>query len=422
MGLEQYRSDMEMCCRCSICKFVPMERISQNQHSYVCPSVARFNFNAYSGGGRMAIGISLLEKRIDYSDKLLDVMYNCQMCGACDVSCKYAMDMEVLEPLNELRIQCVEKGRTLPALDKAVAGLRKLGTLSGRARGKGVDWSKGLKAKDAGEKKVHVLYHAGCRVTADRSQAKVARDTVEMLQMAGLDVGIYAGEERCCGGRAYEMGYKNDFMRQAGWMAEQIQKSGAETLVTGCAECYSTFKVLYDRFGFKGRIEVLHATELLERLIEDGKLKPQRAVAARVTYHDPCHLGRLGEPYIHWQGRAVPGQIRVFDPPKEFRRGSFGSYDAPRQVLRHIPGLELREMDRIKEYAWCCGAGGGVKESNPEFARWTARERIAEAETTGASLLATACPGCAENLKTAAEKSTSALQIVDVAELLKRSL
>jgi len=98
MGLEDYRADMEMCCRCSICKFVPMERITGKRHSGVCPSVARFNFNAYAGGGRMAVGISLLEKRIDYSDKLLDVVYNCQMCGACDISCKYAMDMEVLEP------------------------------------------------------------------------------------------------------------------------------------------------------------------------------------------------------------------------------------------------------------------------------------------------------------------------------------
>jgi len=188
--------------------------------------VARFNFNAYSGGGRMAIGISLLEKRIEYSDKLLEVVYNCQMCGACDISCKYAMDMEVLEPLNELRIQCVENGHTLPALDKAVSLMRETGAMTPGTQGRRGDWAEGLGAKDAAEQKVQVLFLAGCRTAGDKSLWPAARDTVSLLQTAGVDMGILGDRERCCGGRAYQMGYKADFLKQAKQTVALIKNPG----------------------------------------------------------------------------------------------------------------------------------------------------------------------------------------------------
>jgi Fe-S oxidoreductase len=201
-----------------------------------------------------------------------------------------------------------------------------------------------------------------------------------------------------------------------------IKKSGAEILVTGCADCYYAFKVLYDKFGMKGDLQVLHATEYLASLIRDGKLKPTKEVGIKVTYHDPCHLGRLGEPYIHWEGKPVPGHIRIFDPPKEFRRGTYGVYEPPRDVLKSIPGLKLVEMDRIKEYAWCCGAGGGVKETNPEFAKWTARERIEEAQSTGAEAIVTACPGCEQNFGATIKENGSSLKVYDVVELLEKAI
>jgi Fe-S oxidoreductase len=422
MALEDYRSDMEMCCRCSICKFVPLEKLKENQHSYVCPSIARYNFHAYAGGGRMGFGVALLDKRFDYSDKLLEVVYNCQMCGACDISCKYAMDMEVLEPINEVRIKCVEDGHTLPALDSTINSLRKQGTMVAGARARRGDWAEGLEVKDFTKQKAKVIYHAGCRVCYDRDMWKVAQDTMTLLQKAGVDVGIAGEHEMCCGSRAYQTGYKEDFLKQAKSTMALLGKSGAETLVTGCADCYHAFKVLYDKFGLKGKLEVLHTTEYLARLIKEGKLKPARKVEVKVTYHDPCHLGRLGEPYIHWQGKPVPGHIRIFDPPKEFRRGTYGVYEPPRDVLRSIPGLKLVEMDRIKEYAWCCGAGGGVTETNPEFARWTARERIGEAESTGAEAIVTACPGCERNFSDTMKESGSSLKVYDVVELLRKAI
>jgi Fe-S oxidoreductase len=217
------------------------------------------------------------------------------------------------------------------------------------------------------------------------------------------------------------MGYEEDLIRQAKQHLELFRKSGAGILVTSCSDCYHAFKVLYDKCGINLGLEVLHTTEYFDRLIKAGKLNPTNKVMAKVTYHDPCHLGRLGEPYIHWEGKEIPGHIRLFDPPKEYRRGTHGVYEPPRDVLKSIRGLELVEMDRIKEYAWCCGAGGGVKETNPEFALWTARERIAEAESTGAEAIVTACPGCEQNLNDAAREIGSRLKVYDLVELLEKA-
>jgi Fe-S oxidoreductase len=422
MALEDFRGDMETCCRCSACKFIPLEKGKGFQHINICPSVARYNFHAYSGGGRMSVGVAMLDRRLEYTDKLLEVIYNCMMCGGCDISCKYAMDMEVLEPLYEVRIKCVADGQTLPHLDRVIASLRKRGSLVPGARGGRGDWCAAIDVKDFTRQKVKVIYHAGCLTCCDKSMWQVAQATIALLQKAQVDVGVAGAAESCCGGRAYQMGYQEDAISQAKRNIEVFQKSGAEILVTGCSDCYHAFKVLYDKLGLKANMEILHTTEYFARLIKAGKLKPTREIRARVTYHDPCHLGRLGEPYVHWQGKQVQKHMRVFDPPKTFRRGTYGVYEPPREIIRSIPGVRLTEMDRIKEYAWCCGAGGGVRETNPEFARWTALERIKEAESTGAEALVTACPRCEISFQDAIKENGSTLEVYDVVELLAKAV
>ena len=422
MALEDVRDEMETCRRCSACKFMPFEKVTGAQPVNVCPSISRYNFHTYSAGGRMVNGVALLEKRIDFSPKFMEVMYNCQMCGACDVSCKYAMDMEVMEPIYETRIKAVGEGHTDPALDKVINSLRKQGTMVPGAKIKRGDWAEGLGLKDCTREKVDVVFHVGCQTSFNKDMWKLANTTAILLQKAGVNFGIAGENETCCGGRAYQMGYKEDFLAQAKKNMAMIKKSGAKTLVTGCADGYQAFKVLYDKFDLKGELEVLHISEYLDRLIKEGKLKPKKKVDITVTYHDPCHLGRLGEPFIHWKGKEIPGHIRIFEPHKEFRRGTYGVYEPPRNVLKSIPGLKLVEMNRIKEYTWCCGAGGGVNEYNPEFSMWTAVERIKEAESTGAAAIATTCPWCVKNFIEAVKAKGSSLKVYDVIELLDKSV
>lgn len=421
MTIEDYRDNMEMCCRCSLCKFIPLEMIKGYGHATCCPSIGRFKFHAYSGGGRLNMAVALLSGRIEVTDKLLEIVYNCQMCGACDISCKYAMDMEVMDPINEFRIHCVETHHTIPALDRVISILEKQGTMVSGSKADRGKWARNLEVKDLSRDKTAVLYHAGCRVCFDERMGKVARATITLMQKAGVDVGIAREQEQCCGGRAYQMGYKDDFLRQARRNLELFKRSEAKTLVTGCSDCYHAFRVLSDKFGMMGDLQVLHTTEYFDALIKAGKIKLTQKVVAKVTYHDPCHLGRLGEPCIHRDGKELPVHLHTADPPRTFRRGTYGVYQPPRDVIKSIPGLELVEMHRTREYAWCCGGGGGVRETNPEFAQWTARERIAEAESTGAEVLVSACPGCEANLDEAAREMGSKLQVFDFVELLERA-
>jgi Fe-S oxidoreductase len=421
MGLEQYKGDMEMCCRCSACKFVPMQQIKSHQYSYVCPSISRYNFHSYSGGGRMNIGAAALKNGTDYTDKLKHIIYNCQLCGACGVSCNYAMDMEVLQPITEFRLQAVKDGQTDPALDKAVKGMKASGSMV-PVKGKRGGWAKGLGIKDATKEKCEVLFHVGCLTSYDPSLQKLARATAKILQKAGIDFGIAGDAETCCGGRAYQMGYEDAFLAQAKKNMALVKKCGAHTIVTGCADGHQAFKVLYDKYKLKGDIRVFHIAEYVDRLVHEGKLKLRRKVDLNVTYHDPCRLGRLGEPWVHWEGRKIPGDRFVFDPPKEYRRGTKGVYEPPRDVLKAIPGVSLTEMTRIKEYAWCCGAGGGVSESNPDFALWTARERIDEAVSTGAEALVTACPWCEKTFIEAIQATGANLKVYDIVELVEKAI
>jgi len=361
----------------------------------------------------------MLRNKTSYNDKLKEIVYNCQMCGACGVSCNYAMDIEVMEPISEFRIRCVQDGQTHPALEKVITSLRTTNSMVS-VTGKRSDWALGMNLKDITKDKVEVFYFAGCLSSYEKHN--LAQSIARLLQQAGVNFGIAGEAEMCCGGRAYQMGYEADFLAQAKKNMALIQKTGIKTLVTGCADCYQAFKVLYDKFNLKGDLQILHITEYLRQLIQAGKLTLSRRVDLNVTYHDPCRLGRLGEPWIHWEGTQMPGTRYMFDPPKEYRRGEHGVYEPPRDVLRSIPGLILTEMDRIKEYAWCCGAGGGVNESNPEFSIWTAKERIEEAESTGARTLVTACPWCEKNFDEAIKATGSKLKVFDIVELVENAI
>ena len=372
----------------------------------------------------MIAALALLDGRIDYTDKLVEIIYQCQMDGACDVSCKVNRDMDPLEVMLELRAKCVEEGQVLPAHMVMIESLKSDDNPLGEPKAERGKWAEGLDVKDIAKEKADVLYFAGCRYSFDQDLRKITRDALSLLKTAGVDVGISGKEEACCGGRAFEIGYRGELTKYAEHNMETWNAAGVRTVVTPCSDCYGAFKFQYPRLGKEMNFEVLHITEYLDRLIKEGSLKPTNKVPMQVTYHDPCHLGRLSEPYIPWEGveRKVLGQVIVKDPPKDYRRGTSGIYEPPRDVLRSIPGLELVEMERTKEYAWCCGAGGGVKEAYPEFALSTADERIEEAMATGAEALVTSCSWCERNFRDALERSGAKIKLYDTVELLIEAL
>ena len=144
------------------------------------------------------------------------------------------------------------------------------------------------------------------------------------------------------------------------------------------------------------KFDTLHMVEYIDKLIKENKLKIHKKVPLKVTYHDPCHLGR--------------------------HLGDNGVYDAPRNVLQSVPGIELVEMQRNRENAWCCGAGAGVSQANEDLALWTANERLKEAQAMGAQALVTACPWCVRNFKDAVKKYGESMEIYDISEIACKAL
>jgi len=422
---EDYEHDMQRCPRCSYCKYIPWRFIADRDFMEGCPSAARYNWHAYSSGGKFNLSYSLMKERIEIDDTFLDVVYKCMMDGSCDISCKMQQDLEPLQHMQELRIKCVDEGYLLPQHQPFLRSLRNEDNMMLKPRSERGDWAEGLDVKRAMQEKVEVLYHAGCRYSYDKELWPIARAGLKLLQKAGVDVGIMGADEACCGGRAYELGYDGELTKFAEHQAEAIKTAGVKVLVTPCADCYGTYKVLFDKIGKDLGVEVYHITQYLEKLIKEGKLQLKNEVPMKVTYHDPCHLGRLGEPWIHWNGREVkaPGaQMWLHDPPKKYRRGANGVYDTPRNIIKSVPGIDFVEMYRIREYAWCCGAGGGVIDAYPDFAKWTGAERLREAKAVGAEAIVSACPWCKRNFLDAAAETGDEIEVLDIIELVEKSV
>lgn len=371
-----------------------------------CPIYKKFGFFTYSLGGMAQIGRALYEGRLDLTESVSEVFYHCTSCGACAEVCGIVDFPDMMELQHELRARCVEVGQVPIAHMITIEGLKKDDNMMQKPKAERGKWAEGLEVKDITKESADVYYHAGCRYCFDEALWPIARTAVNLLKRAGVDVGIAEKDETCCGGRAFELGYQGEFIKYAENNLEMLRTASIKTLVTSCADGYYTFKVLYDMFGKKGDLEVLHITEYLARLIKEGRLKLTTNVPLTVTYHDPCHLGRKVEPWICHEGKLKAGEI----------------YKPPREILNSIPGLKLVEMRRNRENAWCCGAGGGVIDAYPEFARWAAQERIDEAKSTGAEAMVTACPWCRSNFSNALKESTSRFKLYDIVELVEQAL
>jgi heterodisulfide reductase subunit D len=417
MALSDYLRDMEGCSRCSSCKWVPFNQIKSWRFAKNCPSICRYNFHAYSGSGRMIIGNSILSGRSELNDNVAEIIFRCQLCGACDTACKvYRDDIDLTEVLLELRSHCIEQGQLIVEHMAMIDALKREDNVLGEPKAKRGEWAEGLAVKDINTESCEVIFHAGCRYSYDPDLRDTVRGAVSLLLAAGVDVGIAGAEESCCGGRAYELGYRGEAENYADDLASRVKASGAKLLVTPCADGYAHLKFLYPRMGKELPVEVLHITQYLERLAGQGRLRLRDEVPMLVTYHDPCHLGRMGEPFLaDWTGDKLQRPMSLK------RAGRKGIFEEPRGLIRSIPGMELVEMERIREYSWCCGAGGGVLEAWPDFALWTASERLEEARATGAEALVTACPWCVRVFRDAAAESGTDLPVYDLADLVMLS-
>ncbi|MBW1790948.1 MAG: (Fe-S)-binding protein [Deltaproteobacteria bacterium] len=425
MALEDYRAIATRCSRCSYCKWIPFAHVKSWRFAKGCPSIEYNKFQSYSASGRVCASLSLLEERSSYFDEgLVDIVFKCMLDGCCDVACKInRYDFEPVEVMRQLRFKMIDNGCFPPQDIPLIDHLRKEDNMMMKPKADRGKWAEGLDVKDLTQEKAEVAFHVGCQLSYDEELWRIPRTVVTLLRNAGIDFGIMGRDENCCGGRLCDMGYRGEFIKYAENNIDAWTTAGVKTVVTACADGYHAFKRLYpEELDFK--FEVLHITEFLERLIKEGKLKFTKEVPMTVTYHDPCHLGRRGEPHVPWNGeeKKIRGQVLVWEPRKPRYNGALGVYETPRNVLKNIPGIKLVEMERNREYAWCCGAGAGVRERYPEFSSWTAGERIEEAKATGAEAIVSACPWCERNFTDVINDRSEKMKVYDIVDLVREAI
>ncbi|MFW9969171.1 MAG: (Fe-S)-binding protein [Candidatus Odinarchaeota archaeon] len=415
MNENEYNQMIKRCLRCSICKWIPQLQIKSQKYATICPSIDMFNYHAYSGGGRIIIALAIEMGRLKPSKELLEVVYKCTECGGCAIACKFLNTLEPLEIIIKLRERLVSLGYgPMPKQQKYIEAIKNKNNPYEEPHEKRIEWLPDDVKTDPNAK---TLYFVGCTSSYRRKEIAIA--TARIMNFANYPFKLLGENEYCCGSPILKTGDRNSFINQLNKNLDIIEKEGIETIVFSCAGCYDTFKVDYP-LERDYKFKILHTTELFNQLIDNGQLNLTRDVPLTVTYHDPCHLGRCSEPYEFWEGDELQMMplVSINMPEKPKRCGKYGIYDSPRDLLSKIPGLNFIEMERIKEYSYCCGAGGGVKSSFPKFAIETAKARIEEAEDTGAEAIISACPFCSTNLNDGLSEKGSKLKFYDISELL----
>jgi len=417
LNLDDYRYEGRHCDGQSHCRWIDFNYVRGVDFSWRCPPWQKHIFTAYGAMGKCHVVYQLVTGGLDYSDPALrDLVYEDMLCGACDTGCKRNLDLEIQLMLESLRARLVEKGNgPMPQHVPVTNNIEKGDNRYGLAQSKRLQWLP-LDVKPA--PKANILYFVGCRAAFVDTQ--IAAATARILKAAKADFMVLP-DEPCCGHFVFITGQIEKARRLAEKNLKLLRSSGAKTVVFSCAEGYKTVKVDYPKLlGFATAdlgFEVKHITELVDEWVKEGKLKFDNRIDMKLTYHDPCNLGRLSEPWIPWEG--VRGDWSRLDPPRTMRRGLQGVYEPPRDILKAIPGIELVEMVRNRDNAWCCGNDGGVKEAFADLSQWTADERLREAASTGAQGIVSACPACRENLSDAAKDG---MKVYDITELIAKAI
>lgn len=365
----------------------------------VCPVLEHSpQFDPFYARGKIRIAKGLLEEEIEPSEELAKVLYQCTTCGNCHSACHQSMCEYIELPISRfidhtklfeaMRADMVEEGLgPMPRHKELMEWTEKEHNPYMEKHEDRIKW---IPEGKTIPQKADMVWFMGC--TEPYRQPELAQAFLKILEAANVDFAIIHPEEWCCGSIFFRTGVWNLAEELAKHNIEALKASETKKVVIHCAGCYRTIAKDYPEHFGELPFQVVNAVELIRDLMKEGKLKPSEA-NVKVTYHDPCHLGR-----------------------------HMGIYDTPREILEMMPGVELVEMRRIRDAAWCCGAGGGVKSGFPDLAVEIAKDRIKEAEETEAELVVTACPFCVRNLRDASEALNSKLKVVDIVELLAENL
>jgi Fe-S oxidoreductase len=382
----KYADIVHRCFRCGYCKF------TSDYTDFNCPAYRKFRFETYAPGGRMWLIRAWLNDEIKTSERFQEILYSCATCANCVEHCVFTFSEDLVNIFIAAREELVNGGIIPPPVRDFLKNINVNGNPYKEPANKRGKWAEGtsIETYDGQE----YLFYVGCVGSYDERAKKIAATVGSLLVKAGVSLGILGEKETCDGNEVRTLGEAGLFQFLAEQNIESFKKLGIKKIITLDPHAFNAFKNDYPGLG--GEFEVYHYTQVLAQLIRSGKID-LKEYKARVTYHDPCYLGRHN-----------------------------GEYKAPREILKSIPGLELIEMDRNGENAFCCGGGGGNfftdilggGEDSPN------RIRAREALDTGAGIIAVACPQCAKMLEDGikAEDLDYKLRVMDVAEIVMQAM
>jgi len=389
MTLLAHSDVIHRCFRCGFCKLT----YDYGAEGFNCPIYHRFRLETYSPGGLMWLTRGcLIDHDLEWGPHLSHILFSCTMCGNCAEQCRFDFKTHLLDIFRSVREEAVETQRPLPPkVAQFLENVYLYGNPYREAKDVRSDWVEelGVRRFSKGDE---FLYYVGCVGSYDSRARKAAKALATLLLEAGVSFGILGSQEQCDGNEVKHLGESGLFEVLRDGNVRVFRDLGVKKIVTLSPHSYNAFKKDYPQ-----EFEVCHYTQLLRDLIEQGRLKPGQQPQITVTYHDPCFLGRHNE-----------------------------EYDAPREVLRALPGIDLVEMARYGKNAFCCGGGGGnfytgISASGKERASIA---RVREAAATGASVLAVACPICLTMLEDAlkSEWLDESLVVKDISEIAAESV
>jgi len=375
---------LHRCFRCGYCK-LPSDYTDLN-----CPSYLKFRFETYSPGGRMWLLRAWLDGEIETSSRLAEILFSCVACGNCVEHCTFPeFKADLLETFTAGREEIVNEGTVPPAVRDYFKAVSVYGNPYKLSEDQREEWAEGLGLEPY--KGQEYLFFVGCAGSFDERGQKMARAVAKQLKGGGISFGILGAEERCDGNEVRSLGEAGLFAELAKKNVQIFQDKGVKKIIALSPHAYHAIKNEYPKFG--GNFQVYHYSQILSALIEQEK-NYKNDSPLRVTFHDPCYLGRH-----NWE------------------------YQAPRKILEALPGVDLKEMDRAKADALCCGGGGGnfYTDVLGGGVDSSARVRVLEAVQTGAEALAVACPKCAKMFEDAikAEDLEEKLRVLDLAEIVE---
>jgi Fe-S oxidoreductase len=320
-------------------------------------------------------------------------IWRCTTCGRCPQQCP--RDVKQIESGVSLRRVATEYGvfpKPVRAIRTVSASLVGQGNPLNEDREKRAHWAEGL-AVNAFAEGMQLLYFPGCYLSYDSRLKKVARATAGILNHAGVDFGILGAKENCCGESIRKTGDEELFKRLARENIKTFIDHGVKKILVSSPHCYHTFKNEYPEF--RVNFEVIHIAQVVFELIHAGRIELSKPYGKKVAYHDPCYLGR-----------------------------HHGIYEEPREALKKIPGLELREMPESRLDSLCCGGGGGrIWMETPKGERFSDL-RLEQALAVGAEVLATACPYCIANFEDSRLTLNVAerIEVKDITEIIYEAI